>query len=229
MLRRAGLDVHHGRLVDAVRALEWVNVGSRADTCRRAAKPARASTATRSPGSTTRSICSFKAHRPPAPACRSSRSGSGRASSSGPRPAPDAGGIRRSPGGIGGLDACGRRLERDRRVAHERLRRVHRHVSSSGPGALLEQLPWSLSRRRTRRWQRASSGASDLRRVLRRNVMRGDFVELPRRARRELPRPIVLLADVSGSMERYSRVLRISSTAWRKARHASRASFSRRG
>ena len=31
MLRAAGLDIHHGRLLDAVRALEWVDVGSRAD------------------------------------------------------------------------------------------------------------------------------------------------------------------------------------------------------
>ena len=31
MLRAAGLDVHHGRLLDAIRALEWVDVGSRAD------------------------------------------------------------------------------------------------------------------------------------------------------------------------------------------------------
>ena len=38
-------------------------------------------------------------------------------------------------------------------------------------------------------------------------MMAGDLIDLPRRARRELPRPIVLLGDVSGSMERYSRVM----------------------
>jgi uncharacterized protein with von Willebrand factor type A (vWA) domain len=37
--------------------------------------------------------------------------------------------------------------------------------------------------------------------------MRGEFMDLPRRARRLAPRPIVVLADVSGSMERYARVL----------------------
>jgi uncharacterized protein with von Willebrand factor type A (vWA) domain len=72
---------------------------------------------------------------------------------------------------------------------------------------ILEDLPWTLSHRRTRRWQRASSGAPDLRPLLRRNLMRGDLVDLPRRERREAARPIVLLGDVSGSMERYSRVL----------------------
>ena len=43
--------------------------------------------------------------------------------------------------------------------------------------------------------------------MLRRTVMTGDLLDLPRRARREAPRPIVLLGDVSGSMERYSRIL----------------------
>jgi uncharacterized protein with von Willebrand factor type A (vWA) domain len=38
-------------------------------------------------------------------------------------------------------------------------------------------------------------------------MMAGDLIDLPRRARREMPRPIVLLGDVSGSMERYSRVM----------------------
>jgi uncharacterized protein with von Willebrand factor type A (vWA) domain len=69
-------------------------------------------------------------------------------------------------------------------------------------------LPWTLSLRRTRRWQRAPGGAVDLRPVLRQNLMRGgDLIELPRRQRRESVRPIVLIADVSGSMERYSRVV----------------------
>jgi len=31
LLRRAGLDIHHARLLDAMRALEWVNIGSRVD------------------------------------------------------------------------------------------------------------------------------------------------------------------------------------------------------
>jgi len=47
-----------------------------------------------------------------------------------------------------------------------------------------------------------------MRRVLRRNVLRGgELIELPHRVRRHAPRPIVLLADVSGSMDRYSRML----------------------
>jgi uncharacterized protein with von Willebrand factor type A (vWA) domain len=73
---------------------------------------------------------------------------------------------------------------------------------------LLQRLPWAPGTRRTRRWARSMRGEVDMRRVLRRNVMRGgELIELPRRVRREAPRPIVLLADVSGSMDRYSRML----------------------
>ena len=35
----------------------------------------------------------------------------------------------------------------------------------------------------------------------------GDLIDLPRRRRRDTARPVVLIGDVSGSMERYSRVL----------------------
>jgi len=73
--------------------------------------------------------------------------------------------------------------------------------------SLLEDLPVRLSVRRTRRWRRGPGGAPDLRPLMRRNLMRGDLVDLPRRVRRQAARPIVLLGDVSGSMERYTRVL----------------------
>jgi uncharacterized protein with von Willebrand factor type A (vWA) domain len=73
---------------------------------------------------------------------------------------------------------------------------------------LLMRMPWDPGVRRTRRWERAAHGTIDLRRILRHNVMHGGaLLDLPRRVRREAPRPIVILADVSGSMDRYSRVL----------------------
>ena len=115
-------------------------------------------------------------------ACRSSRSASGRASSSRPAPGvPDPDGVRRGPGAdrrrstraVGAWSASG--VSRTKDFGEFTARELER------ARALLEQLPWSLSRRRTRRWQRASSGALDLRPVLRRNLMRGDFIDLPRR------------------------------------------------
>jgi uncharacterized protein with von Willebrand factor type A (vWA) domain len=74
--------------------------------------------------------------------------------------------------------------------------------------ALLADLGWELGIRRTRRWTPAASGPLDLRRIVRGNISRGgELIDLPRRARREKPRPLVVLGDVSGSMERYTRML----------------------
>lgn len=68
---------------------------------------------------------------------------------------------------------------------------------------------WSFAQRVTRRRVPSSSGSElDLRRVLARAARAGGAVlELPRRRPKIKPRPVVLLADVSGSMELYTRVL----------------------
>jgi uncharacterized protein with von Willebrand factor type A (vWA) domain len=72
----------------------------------------------------------------------------------------------------------------------------------------LDRLVWSPGERRTRRWVPGRGSRIDLRRALARSLRTGgDVVALPRRTRRIRPRPIVLLCDVSGSMERYSRML----------------------
>ena len=53
-----------------------------------------------------------------------------------------------------------------------------------------------------------AAGRIDLRPIIRANMTYGgELVELPRRIRREKARPVVVLADVSGSMERYARML----------------------
>jgi uncharacterized protein len=73
---------------------------------------------------------------------------------------------------------------------------------------LLEQLPWQLGQRRTRRWvQRGDGAIVDPRRTIRKYLTRGELVELRFRRRRTAPRPVVVIGDVSGSMERYSRIL----------------------
>src|SRR3954451_433087 len=74
--------------------------------------------------------------------------------------------------------------------------------------AALAQLVWQPGSRRTRRWVRGAGARVDLRRAIARSLRTGgDVVKLPRRRRRIRPRPLVLLCDVSGSMERYSRLL----------------------
>jgi uncharacterized protein with von Willebrand factor type A (vWA) domain len=74
--------------------------------------------------------------------------------------------------------------------------------------AALARLVWRPGERRTRRWVRGAGPRVDVRRALRQSLRTGgDVVSLPRRERRRRQRPIVLLCDVSGSMERYSRML----------------------
>lgn len=73
---------------------------------------------------------------------------------------------------------------------------------------LMSDVTWQLDARRTRRWKPARRGPPDFRRVLRENLKHGgELFDVPGRRRAEKPRPIVLLCDVSGSMENYSRVL----------------------
>lgn len=74
---------------------------------------------------------------------------------------------------------------------------------------LMQALRWRLSQRRTRRREaHRRGGAIHLRRAFRRLLRHGGLVlELPRWRRRVKPRPLVLLADISGSMEKYSRLL----------------------
>src|SRR5262249_20057299 len=74
--------------------------------------------------------------------------------------------------------------------------------------AALARLIWTPGQRRTRRWVRGRGPRLDLRRAIADSRRTGgDVVMLSRRARRTRPRPLVLLCDISGSMEPYSRLL----------------------
>jgi uncharacterized protein with von Willebrand factor type A (vWA) domain len=207
VLRASGADVHHARLLDAIRALAWVDIGNRADVA-----------------ATLRSLLVhrhediarfddafdlfFRAHRPPAPGLP--------LFSLGERPRVV---VRTAPGApvhVELEDLHASSAPATRAVGAWSATSVSRTkdfgeftaAELERARALLADLPWTLSLRRTRRWQRARDGAVNLRPVLRRNLMRGgDLLDLPRRQRRVATRPIVLLGDVSGSMERYSRVL----------------------
>jgi hypothetical protein len=74
--------------------------------------------------------------------------------------------------------------------------------------AAITNLTWNAGVRRTRRWIPGRGSRIDLRKALARSLRTGgEVLQLPRRQRRIKPRPLVLLCDVSGSMERYSRTL----------------------
>jgi uncharacterized protein len=75
---------------------------------------------------------------------------------------------------------------------------------------LLEQAPWRVAERRTRRLRPAKAGGIDLRRTARHAIRSsGELMQLFRRRPRLRRRPLVLICDVSGSMEKYSRLLMI--------------------
>ena len=75
---------------------------------------------------------------------------------------------------------------------------------------LLEQAPWRVAEKRTRRLRPSRVGRIDLRRSARHAIRSsGELMTLFRRKPRVRRRPLVLIADVSGSMERYSRLLMI--------------------
>jgi uncharacterized protein with von Willebrand factor type A (vWA) domain len=72
----------------------------------------------------------------------------------------------------------------------------------------LDRLAWLPGERCTRRWVPGRGPRVDIRRAMRRSLRTfGDPIVLPTKRRRVHPRRLVLLCDVSGSMERYSRIL----------------------
>ncbi len=73
---------------------------------------------------------------------------------------------------------------------------------------LLYSFVWNPPERRTRRMKTTGKEQLDIRRSFRRSLKhQGELVELAWRTHKTKPRPIIALADVSGSMERYARML----------------------
>jgi uncharacterized protein with von Willebrand factor type A (vWA) domain len=73
---------------------------------------------------------------------------------------------------------------------------------------LLRQSPWKVAERRTRRLRADRHGSVELRRTLRAAARQGgDAPRLARARASTKRRPLVILCDVSGSMDRYSRHL----------------------
>lgn len=73
---------------------------------------------------------------------------------------------------------------------------------------LIASLTLNIALRRTRRSVIGNERALDLRRTIRRNMRYGgEIMGWSHRAHKRKPRPLVILADISGSMERYTRLL----------------------
>lgn len=71
----------------------------------------------------------------------------------------------------------------------------------------IARMRWRFCERVTRRRRRASHGRLDLREVVRREARGAPSARLPRQGPKTERRPLLLLADISGSMELYSRVV----------------------
>jgi uncharacterized protein len=84
--------------------------------------------------------------------------------------------------------------------------------------------------RRSRRLRRSPTGGTlDLRRVIRQSMRTGgELVELPTRARKLVPRKLVVLCDVSGSMAPYARALLLFLHATAQAGHVEAFAFGTR-
>lgn len=73
---------------------------------------------------------------------------------------------------------------------------------------MMSHLLWKVSERRTRRKRPGKGHLIDLRRTLRRSLRsEGEIFSWSYREPKLKPRPLVIIADISGSMERYTRLL----------------------
>jgi hypothetical protein len=73
---------------------------------------------------------------------------------------------------------------------------------------MIAALAWNLADRQTRRKQPGAGRLFDLRRTLRKNLKYGgEVLNWARREPKHKPRPLVVIADISGSMERYTNLL----------------------
>jgi hypothetical protein len=73
---------------------------------------------------------------------------------------------------------------------------------------LMAEIVWRVRERQTRRRHPGHGRLLDLRRTVRRNLRYGgEILDWAEREPKVKPRPLVIIADVSGSMERYTRLL----------------------
>jgi len=212
VLRRSGLEVPPERLIDVVHALDYVGLASRADVyhgCR--------TLLVRHPEQFAIFDAAFdafwRAHGGTAP--RSGDDAAAAAESTRGRQAavtpvalaapdrPDAGNAEPPAAGTTAL-----RMWSDRSALANTDVAAFTPEEMAEARAALARLAWNPGERRTRRWVRGHGPRIDFRRSIGASLRTGgDIVTVARRTRRRRPRPLVLLCDVSRSMEIYSRVL----------------------
>jgi len=210
VLRRAGIDIHPGRLLDVIEALGHVHLGARDEvyhTCRALLVHRQEQIAVFD-----RAFAAFWREHHRGEARSVPRPDQSRASATEVEDVIAPEGLLASPGDDdGGSEPA---QEKSLKTWSDVGALADKDFASftadelAEAGAALSRLVWTPGERRTRRWIRGRGPRVDLRRAISESVRTGgDVVKLPRRTRRVLPRPLVLLCDVSGSMERYARML----------------------
>ena len=211
VLRRAGVEVHRGRLLDVIEALGHVDLGARDEvyyTCRALLVHRQEHIAIFD-----RAFAAFWREHYAGEAGREPRHQESRASVleieevlapdevNAPSGAGDAEGNASKPStGVKSWSDLGGLADKDFAAFTS--------DETAAAAAALSRLVWTPGERRTRRWIRGRGSRIDLRRAIADSVRTGgDVVKFGRRTRRVRPRALVMLCDVSGSMERYSRML----------------------
>lgn len=208
LLRALGLEVHVGRLHDIAQALPHVNIGARDDvyhTCRALLVHRREDLAMFD-----RAFDAFwRVHADGRPRVHQQPDGDAHTDRQRP-PADGSLGLAAVAVGAAEDDASSGALQ----TWSDAATLAQKDFAEFSPDeiamarAALDRLEWTPGERRTRRWVRGRGPRVDIRRALAQSVRTGgDVFVLPRRRRRMRVRPVVLLCDISGSMERYSRML----------------------
>ena len=206
VLRIAGIDVHTGRMLDLVQALTHVNLRSRDEvyhTCRALLVHAPEQMA-----AFDRAFDAFWRDGAPSTDVRTRRERPERAATAVEPILGDA------PADSSAAETDATPVDAALKTWSDRGGLAHTDFAActvdelSRIAAALALLRWTPGERRTRRWIGGRGPRIDVRRALSASRRTGgDVATLPRRRRRTRPRPLVVLCDVSGSMERYSRML----------------------
>ena len=215
VLRRLGLDVGSANMLDLVRATEFVPIGGSRNDFRLAARALLVHRRSDLPlfDEAFQVFWRRPAH---GRSMRDLRSMGEERRYRTPRVAPHREDTSDGPPDVDETDDAGDRqpvvdLQRSfsaREVLRQRDFADYTPAEVSAARALMAELSWDLGRRRTRRLTWGDGRDIDLRRTMRRSLSYGgELLDISRRQRKTKPRPLVLICDVSGSMERYTRML----------------------
>jgi uncharacterized protein with von Willebrand factor type A (vWA) domain len=213
VLRSMGLDVNPGRMIDLVSALQFISIGSRSDfyhASRSLLIHRREDIAifdeafevfwrSRAGAPTSldlRALGEKRRHRRPKvvppPLQEESRAGTGESAPGDDRP----------PVIQATLTYNQREVLRKKDFAELSEQELDAVKS------MMAEMVWRVRERRTRRLRPGHGRLLDLRRTLRLNLRYGgELLDWAERKPKMKPRPLVIIADVSGSMERYTRLL----------------------